>query len=551
MASIADETIAATLMNQSLLSATEDDAEGASVGVLGWLGFIIINFAAWGIIGVASAIAWFIGFAFCFVYTAVLITGAICLERRGPKYQQFVNLLWVMGTWFVFILGFLISVNVLWSRDGTGNSDSGSGSTEPGFHGGDLLSLLPSNASQELLAWAGNMDYAAKRSPTFALFAGSVFFGGLGPVSTSTDSKSDSILWHAAGASSAKVQPELRDPACFTEFQSSLYFVADSLSGGAPTGLWRIKAADVGSAVIVKEATAKFNNFDSLHVDASASKLYFKGTVECEANLQWVDTIFSSDGTTEGTVDLRPDPCSSFNSTSPLGGSSSDGKPPLASLWGVLFLAVLPMVLLASAVLVWKKMPGLFVNLFGGVISAVVTIYLMVHYDEDTMSGLPSFLKEFITIYTSILWVAIIVWSLLKDNLPVWQEDLKSWAVAVVGVSFAIITHVDLEIPFHSEAWRWVVYTLVALLQMIVSSAVSRTVPMVTGAIGIFVVSWKVAYELVEVLGIRGSELMTLAMLAFLALQGIGIIVAAVLYAGNRKKIDAMVRSVLTCGRRL
>lgn len=49
--------------------------------------------------------------------------------------------------------------------------------------------------------------------------------------------------------------------------------------------------------------------------------------------------------------------------------------------------------------------------------------------------------------------------------------------------------------------------------------------------------------------GFGGSELKTLTMLAIVALQGIGIIVLAIAYAGNRSEIDAGVRAVFTCKR--
>merc|ERR1712187_395008 len=148
---------------------------------------------------------------------------------------------------------------------------------------------------------------------------------------------------------------------------------------------------------------------------------------------------------------------------------------------------------------------------------------------------------------TSLLWVAIVVVSLLKQNLPKWLEELKTWAVAFVGTSFFIILHIDLEIPFTAEVWPWIVYAMVTLLQVIESSVVSRTVPMVCGAIGLFVISWKVAFELVQLADFDGGQLNMLALLAIVALQVIGIIVLAIAYAGRRSEVDDFVRAILTC----
>jgi len=229
------------------------------------------------------------------------------------------------------------------------------------------------------------------------------------------------------------------------------------------------------------------------------------------------------------------------------GGLGPEG-PPVAELLSVLLLADLPMMILAGVILAKKQMLGLFVNLFGGVICAAVILFWLAHYSVGQQpDGFEAFVKWFITIYTALLWIAICVWSLVRKDLPEWLEDLKSWAAAVVGVSFFIIIHIDLEIPYNDEAWRWAVYALLALTQMVISMAVSRTVPMVGGAIGLFVLAWKIAYEVVDFAAVADGEFKMLAMLAIVALQGIGIIGAAIFYAGRRDEIDKFVRGVLTC----
>merc|ERR1712113_328339 len=141
------------------------------------------------------------------------------------------------------------------------------------------------------------------------------------------------------------------------------------------------------------------------------------------------------------------------------------------------------MLVTASFIMVTRKMPGLFANLYGGIAVVFLMIFLLLN---DSTNDLFSFNKWFFTIYSSALWVAIIVVSILKEKLPEWLEEMKSWAVTLVAGTFFVIIHFDLEVPFTNEAWAWVVYAVLALLQMMASVVVSRTFPMVCGAISAF-----------------------------------------------------------------
>lgn len=213
----------------------------------------------------------------------------------------------------------------------------------------------------------------------------------------------------------------------------------------------------------------------------------------------------------------------------------------------MLFLAVLPMMVLAGYVLKRKQLPGPFVNVYGGIEGAVIIIYLLAADDLDAMDGFGTFLKWFITSYNSIFWLLIAVWSLKRPNPPEWQEELKTWAVLLVGVSFFVIIHIDLEIPFRDDAWRWIVYAILTVVQLALSSIVSRTVPMVTGAAGLFALSWKISYELVEFAGFSGDEFKMLTLMSIMALQGTGIVLGAIWYSSRRDKFDEGIRALFTC----
>lgn len=348
------------------------------------------------------------------------------------------------------------------------------------------------------------------------------------------------------------VTPELHDANSFVEFDSTLVCLAASSS---PREMWQLDMFGTATRVgnLLPRGTVD-GRLLQLLAENSTSTLYIKAQYRCGHCWQWIDTILNTSQLSNGATDARgEDPCSSFcQNTSagmdlPMGRSS--GGPTSATLWGVIFVAALPMMVLAGVVLVKKQMPGLFVNLYGGVVVVVVALYLLANMDDEQLLGnrFGNFLKVFLTTYSVLLWLIIAAWSLFRPAPPEWLEELRSWAVAFVGVSFFVIIHVDLRIPFDDEAWRWILYALVTLWQLLLSAVVSRTVPMVAGAIGLFVIAWKVSYEIVDLADLGGGELKLLAMLAILALQGMAIILGAIAYAGNRDRIEEMVRATLRC----
>lgn len=528
-------------------TADSADAEQQSVGVgvLGWLGFIIVNLAAWGIVGVTTAISWIFGLGVCLLYIALLIGLAFWLERSGSVYKQFINLLWVLAGWFVFIAGAYIAVNTL-GRDGisTGPYPTGISTSSWEFNQG-VQDLLPSSASASLKNWA----LRAGRYPDgtdYITFGGSVFFNGR--------VNGVSQFLRVTGGQTVQVS---NSGLALTTFQSKLFFADNS----------RIYSIEENNGVFSDpQAAFSYVGGDEVQgIYVENNVMYYKVSRSCvDPCTGWnseVITIFSSSTGTDST-DLRGDACDAWSTlkqsesacgTGDLGGggvSSVLPGPSVESIWGVIFMAAVPMLILSFVVLIRKKMPGLFFNIFGGIVAIVVMVYALVN-TQPTQGGLDAvnFFKWFFLIFTSVQWIALVAWSLAVEKQEEWLEELKTWATGVVGVTFFITIHFVLEIPFKQDWWLWVIYGLLALTQMLFSAVVKRTLPMVTGALGAFVVAWKVASEVSQAFQISSYQLQILALFGIIGLEGVGIILAAIAFARNRDAIQDGVRELLSCQR--
>ncbi|OLP78528.1 hypothetical protein AK812_SmicGene41288 [Symbiodinium microadriaticum] len=765
-------------LKQTTTPAAEEAQEAVGVGVLGWLGFIIVNLAAWGFITFASFVSWTFGLGVCVLYTVLLVGLAVWLERRGPVYKQFVNLLWVLAGWFLFISGGYIAINAL-------GDDSWSGTRNVNYplnpvdFDQDLPSLVPAASSPGLQQWASQL-YRSSDGPSFISFGGVVFFNGRSPGNSER-------LHYTDGTTIAQVEPEISFATNFRVVGTTLYFMASNR-------LYRMPAGDLTGAVGISLEGKGGGFFQDLYVENSTSLLYFKARLDCTATCAGsqaahtsVLSIFTLDETAGNPTitDLRGDTCVLWAAqvTCPLGGGSNvipgmyfnhmkaedllkyyqkdckleadvagmlsretlqmtgrDNRPtwgellkrffkkvsdedlpietgppptcmdmrrvarvtsssckgystlPAASpgidevevklpharkpayrrvsrsifkqaewvlceppqaaaglgealgrvarvaaaradhanltsygsdtedflrvmlaegpfhpqdrfaslcvltkdfgcevpedyplppcsdamhltavaavawkgltrtvLWGIIFLAAVPMLILSVYALLWKQMPGLVFNIFGGIQAIAIMVYFLINYDSTPEGGTSGpaavygdrfmdFMKWFTLIYTSVLWKALVSWSLITPTAAPWLEEVKTWWAAVVGTAFFVNIHVVLQVPFTTEIWPWVVYALLALLQMLMSAVVQRTVPMVMGALGAFVVAWKIGFEVSEALQFGSREVQYLTTFAIIGLEGVGIILAAIAFARNRDKVQDWVRGLLCCG---
>jgi len=512
-------------------------AQGASVGVLGWLGFVIVNFAAFGIIGAGTTISWVIGFVLGILYTGVLVAFAVILQKRGAQYARFVNLLWVLGCVFLFIDGVYVSINIIGPLDGT---DVTGGDSGFGFGGSsnDLAALLPDGASQALQDWS--ISQAARdhqQWPGFASFGGLLFFAS---PANAEESWRD-VLWRSSVSDTSVVDPVLQDPRSFVEFGADLFFAARS-EGSNQEGVYYVAGASPEGTVqqLYSSSVSSFQ-VRAFFVDAASSSLYFSVSYYCD-NGPYTESLIRSDGTRDDTEDLRDDPCLATTTSS--NGEELPERGADAEYWGIIFVAAIPMMALAAYVMYSRQIYGVFANVYGGVATVALMLFLLA---SDDMNNLLEFNKWFYTIYSSTLYVALLVLAVVRDSLPEWLEEMKTWAVALVAGTFFVIIHVDLEIPFSGEAWAWVLYSVLALLQMAASVVLARTMPMACGALCAFVLSWKISWETVVLFGGEnwGGGLQLLTVFGLMALLGIGIIVLAVAYASRRAEIEAFVQDAI------
>eukprot|EP00929_Paragymnodinium_shiwhaense_P037475 TRINITY_DN19964_c0_g1_i1.p1 TRINITY_DN19964_c0_g1~~TRINITY_DN19964_c0_g1_i1.p1 ORF type:complete len:346 (+),score=52.56 TRINITY_DN19964_c0_g1_i1:492-1529(+) len=312
-------------------------------------------------------------------------------------------------------------------------------------------------------------------------------------------------------------------------------------------GLFTVTSANAAAAVAtvvaaVPEDSSGFPSADHLVVDNG--KLYFKARQWCESAGYTVPTVYESNGTTAGTKDLRQDACARIpNPSTSTDEPSLTGAKPVAALWSTIFLSVLPMMATAAVILALKSMPGMFANLYAGGGIGIIILYLIAESNPDNIFD---FMKWFIFLYTGVAYIVFTLASILVQKPEGVFEEMKDWIVVFVGGPFFIVIHVISEVPVTTSALAWIAYALLAALQMFISIAVQRTLPLVFGAICTFVISWKISREIViAILGDQLGETEVLSTLGLMALQGIGIVLGAIFYASRRVDIDAAVRGAL------
>mmetsp|Transcript_67656 Transcript_67656/g.195881 ORF Transcript_67656/g.195881 Transcript_67656/m.195881 type:complete len:582 (+) Transcript_67656:171-1916(+) len=536
-------------------TAAPDLGEGqnvkGTVGVLGWFGFAIINFAAWGIIAMSSSIAWQAGFVVTSVYTVFLICTAVFLRRVGPSYVSFENLLWVLACWFVFVLGIFLALNVVGPRrdDDEMSLVPDEPDTVSDVVDNDLQRLLPVGSSHELVSWAADTTWRTVKLPTYAEFLDHVYFTGMSKGFLDLVSR-ESMLLRTDGSTTTYVQPKLANARTFVNFDSKLYFLAQEASSSTRHGLWSIDSDGASDSppraqYVGGPWTSGLVVYSETQLTELEGKLFFKAEYDCPAG--WTRAIFCFDKDLHNLTNLRVPRCPEVirEGIAPgkAGVVTNSMEKPYEQYWGGIFFACLPMMLLA-AVVMWKfRMHGMFANLYIGLALVVSLLYLLAAPDDNDHRP---FFKWFFSLYSLAAYLALSYYCMTMIHIPQFVEKMKGWIVSIAGITFFVMTHIDFEVPGTLESRSWFFYALAIILQMFVSIAVQRILPLICACIGTYLVAWKFSREIVRLIfGDRLGEVETAALLALLAFQGIGITVAASIYTSRREHWDKVARETL------
>lgn len=527
-------------VTQEVTQDADGEDEEVGVGPLGWLGFAIMNFAAWGIITTGHSIASTLGFVICLAYTLALVGVAVCVERRDKtKYHQFVNLLWVLVATFILVLGVYFSVQVFGPHHAPGNGGNSN------FGKDTLGELLPETAGTEVRHWLEDDDWQPEPKPSYISFGSSLYFRG-------KDNSSQEVLLRIEGATVTRVRPTLSEVYLQNNYallNSSILFTAKNETEYSES-IYRIDEDDPDVAqwtISPRDVMDMGADFSDMFPDQQSSTLYIRGSYYCHGCGVSVETLLSSDGTTSGTKDLRGDVCTDACKDNSDEYVEWGNEEITATMWGGLLLGVLPMMVVAGIVLALKKLGALILNLLVGVMLMVYVLWGL-SLEGRRPSDL-EFYMWFLMFYASLLYSALFAWSLTHSSLPKWQEELKAWATDFTAVLFVFILHDRLSIPYDDAAWRWVVFGGATFLQMLLAAVISRPPPMICAAGGLFELAGYYSYQLVNLVPWPSEQIQMIATLLIFALAGMFIIAAAMYYAGNRVKIERFVRALLSFDR--
>ncbi|CAJ1381260.1 unnamed protein product [Effrenium voratum] len=193
-------------------------------------------------------------------------------------------------------------------------------------------------------------------------------------------------------------------------------------------------------------------------------------------------------------------------------GDAECGRPTQGSLLGQLFLASLPASLLSA--LLCARWPGLTATLFLGLYSIVVVIRLLADAD---LSTLHEFLYTSFTIYSTLALLAVILLHTLRPGED-W-EQVKAWSSCVAGVGFFAAIQLRLDVPFAPDAWRWVVFGVLGLLQLVLGQLLERRLLCLLGLAALQLAIGKGILEATALLGVGFAAYRALQ-LGFLGLSG-------------------------------
>lgn len=350
------------------------------------------------------------------------------------------------------------------------------------------------------------------------------------------------ILMRANHGSVDYVPPGVMDAHSFIEHNGDLFFIGRVLEGGAGECLWGMRG-DGGDAILLQAFQPGFQ-LRHLRRNESLGAVFFQAVGLCG----WFRSIteFRSNGTVEGT---EPNSEGIEGTGGDFPGlvdlclklaSGMEWRPPTGRLLSILLLGILPQTGLATYLLIWKKVPGVFLNVFVGAYAATFILWILM---KGMAVNLLLFLQASTMTYATTACVAValnqVLWSNVSRNAS-FVEELGTWASSISCISFFGAVHLALNIP-SSEGWAWPLYGILILPQIAFALLMRRTTPMALFIAGALVLLYKAILETLNPrIGFPADLSRALQLGVFYAIGGI-VLLFLLVYHDNKTFLEAVV----------
>lgn len=340
------------------------------------------------------------------------------------------------------------------------------------------------------------------------------------------------------------VPPGVMDAHSFIEHNGDLFFIGRVLEGGEC--LWGMRGG--GDAIILQQFQPGFR-LRHFRRNESLGAFFFQAVGLCG----WFRSIteFRSNGTVEGTEGIEGtegdfpglvDLCLKL-------ASGMEWRPPTGRLLSILLLGILPQTGLATYLLIWKKVPGVFLNIFVGAYSATFILWILM---KGMAVNLLLFLQASTMTYATTACVAValnqVLWSNVSSDSS-FVEELGTWASSISCISFFGAVHLALNIPSDGpEGWAWPLYGILILPQIAFALLMRRTTPMALFIAGALVLLYKAILEILNPrIGLPADLSRALQLGVFYAIGGFVLLILLV-YHDNKAFLEAVVHRHLRRG---
>jgi len=362
---------------------------------------------------------------------------------------------------------------------------------------------------------AGGLD--VEKGPGHIVYLQQLYF--------SQTNVSGRILARANNESMDTVPPGIFDAHSFIEHDGHLFFFGKNVADGGEC-FWGIRGS--GDATLIQQFQP---GFQLRHLRREENAFLFEAVGLCGTFRS--TTRFSSNGTLEGTQATEGDFPELVDLCLKLA-SGMEFRPPTSRLLAILFLGILPQTGLAAYLLIKKKVPGVFLNVFLGAYAVTFFVWILM---KGPVVNLLFFLQASTMTYAAAACVAVavnqVLWSKVSETFI---QELGTWATAVTSIAFFGAVHLALKIP--SEGWTWPLYGILHLPQIAFALLMRRLTPMALFVTGLLVLLYKAVFELTPSATAEWAKALQLAI--FYGLGGF-VLLILVVYRDNKAFLEELV----------